>query len=108
MSEVIRFNYLHRDSGNWKKFGSKKFSNTEQLTLEEIDQKIRKNLIDQEYFYPDQVGIKKFRFHRYLDDYSWYELVSVETMGNANPSRKELESIGSFLVKLHRMKSLVV
>lgn len=30
MGEVIRFNYLHRDSGNWKKFGSKIFSNSEQ------------------------------------------------------------------------------
>lgn len=108
MCEVIRFNYLHRDSSNWKKFGSKLFSNPEQLTIEEIDQKIRKNLIDQEYFYPNQVGIKKFKFHRYLDDYSWYEFESVEIMGNANPSRKELKSIGSFLVKLQRMRSLDV
>ena len=36
MSEVIRFNYLYRDSGNYKKFGRKKFSNSEQLTIEEI------------------------------------------------------------------------
>jgi len=61
MSEVIRFNYLYRNSGNWKKFGSKKFSNPEKLTIEEIEQKIRQNLIDQEYFYPDQVGIKKIQ-----------------------------------------------
>lgn len=108
MREVIRFNYLHRDSGNWKKFGSKKFSNPEQLTIEEIAQKIRENLIDQEYFYPDQVGIKKFKFHRYLDDHSWYEFESVEIPENANPSRKELESIGSFLGKLQTMKSLNV
>ena len=108
MSDVIRFNYLHRDSGNWKKFGSKKFSNPDQLTLSELEQKIRENLIDQEYFYPDQVGIKKFKFHRYLDDYSWYEFESVEIMENANPPKKELESIGSFLGKLQTMKSLNV
>ena len=108
MSEVIRFNYLHRDSGNWKKFGSKLFSNPEQLTIEEIAQTIRENLIDQEYFYPDQVGIKKFKFHRYSDDYSWYEFESVEILENANPQRKELESIGSFLEKLRKMKSLDV
>ena len=108
MCEVIRFNYLYRDSGNWKKFGSKKFSNPDQLNLSEIEEKIRENLIDHEYFYPEQVGIKRFKFHRYLDDYSWYEFESVEKMENANPSMKELESIGSFLGKLQTMKSLNV
>ncbi len=83
MNEVIRFNYLHRDSENWKKFGSKLFSNPEQLSLDVIEQAIREHLIDQEYFYPDQVGIKKFKFHRYLDDNSWYEFQSVEIIENS-------------------------
>jgi len=102
MSEVIHFNYLHRDSGNWKKFGNKLFSNPDHLTIEEIEQKIRKNLIDQEYFYPDQVGIKKFKFHRYLDDYSWYEFKSVEILTNIESSAKELKSISHFLVLLEK------
>jgi len=102
MSEVIRFNYLHRDSGNWKKFGSKKFSNPEQLTIEEIDQRIRQNLIDQEYFYPDLVGIKKFRIHRHLDDYSWYEFESVEGLDNPYPPRNELDSISTFILLLEK------
>lgn len=97
MSEVIRFNYMHRDSGNWKKFGSKLFVNPDQLTLEEIEKKIRANLIDQEYFYPDQVGIKKFKFHRYLDDYSWYEFESVEMLDSIDPLQKNLKPISSFL-----------
>jgi hypothetical protein len=99
MSEVIRFNYLHRDLGNWKKFGSKKFSNPDQLTLHEIEQKIRQNLTDQEYFYPEQVEIKKFKFHRYLDDYSWYEFESVEILDTDSPN-KELKSISEFLLLL--------
>lgn len=101
MSEVIRFKYLHRDSGNWKKFGSKRFSNPEQLTLVEIEQKIRQNLIDQEYFYPDQVGIKKFKFHRCLDDYSWYEFESIEILDTDSP-KKELKSISEFLLQLEK------
>lgn len=104
MSEVIQFNYLHRDSGNWKKFGSKLFSNPGQLTLEEIEQKIRTNLIDQEYFYPNQVGIKKFKFHRHLDDYSWYEFESVEIIGSVDPPKKKMKSISSFLLKLKKLK----
>ena len=102
MSEVIRFNFLHRDSGNLKKFGSKKFSNPEQLTLEDIEQKIRQNLIDQAYFYPDQVGIKKFKFHRYLDDYSWYEFESVEILENNEPQKKGLKPISDFLLMLKK------
>jgi hypothetical protein len=102
LSEIIRFNYLHRDSGNWKKFGHKLFSNPEHLTLEEIEQKIRQNLIDQEYFYPEQVGIKKFRFHRYLDDYSWYEFESVEILDNIDHPKKELETISNFILLLEK------
>lgn len=100
MSDLIRFNYLYRDSGNWKKFGSKRFSNLDQLTIEEIEQKIRENLIDQEYFYPNQVGIKKFKFHRFLDDYSWYEFASVEILENSDHIMEEMESINNFLVLL--------
>jgi len=97
MSKVIRFNYLYRDSGNWKKFGSKKFSNPDQLSEDQIEQAIRENLIDQEYFYPEQVGIKKFKFQRYLDDYSWYEFVSIEMFNDIDPPKKKLESINKFL-----------
>ena len=97
MSEVIRFNYLYRDSGNWKKFGNKMFSNPEQLTSEEIILKLHRNRIDQTYFYPDQVGIKKFKFHRNLDDDSWYEFESVETLDNSDLILEEMESINNFL-----------
>lgn len=102
MSEVIRFNYLYRDSGNWKKFGSKLFSNPEQLTIEEVEQQIRQNMIDREYFYPEQVGIKKFKFHRYLDDYSWYEFESVEMVEYIDMPQKELKSISNFLLLLEK------
>lgn len=100
MSEVIRFNYLYRDSGNWKKFGSKKFSNPDKLRVDQLEQAIRQNLIDHEYFYPEQVEIKKFKFHRYLDDYSWYEFETIEMLEDTNPPKKKLESINKFLVRL--------
>lgn len=100
MSEAIRFNYLHRDSGNWKKFGSKKFSNPEQLCVDEIELLIRQNLIDQEYFYPEKVGIKKLKFHRYLDDYSWYEFEAIEAIDLEIDIAERIESIQNFLEKL--------
>ena len=102
MIEVIRFNYLHRDSGNYKKFGSKRFSNPEQLTIEEINELLIQNLIDGSYFYPEQVGIKKFKFHRHIDDTSWYEFESAEILDYIEPHKKELESISSFILKLKK------
>jgi hypothetical protein len=104
MFDIIRINYLYRDSGNWKKFGNKLFSNPDQLTIDEIERKLLENLIDQEYFYPDQVGVKKFKFHRYLDDNSWYEFESVEILKNGNPKRRVLRSIIDFLIQLEKMK----
>ena len=102
MSEVIWFYYMHRDSGNWKKFGRKKFSNPEQLTIEEITQMLEHKLINHAYFYPEQVGIKKFKFHRYTDDYSWYEFEYVEIIESTELPKKELESISSFILKLKK------
>ena len=105
MTEVIRFNYLYRDSGNYKKFGSKRFKNPEQLPIEEIKRIILENLIDQEYFYPDKVGIIRFKFHRYFDDYSWYEFESVKILDKADLPTKELDSISNLILNLHEMKS---
>lgn len=78
MAKGIRFHYLYRDSGNYKKFGHKDFSNPNNLTVEEITLRIRQALIDTEFFYPEKAGIRKFRFHRYCDDYSWYEFEKIE------------------------------
>lgn len=102
MSEIVKFNYLHRDSGNWKKFGCKRFSNPEKLPLQEIETKIRQNLIDGMYFYPEKVGIKKFKFHRFCDDYSWYEFESVEVVENIK-NKEYLSSISKFCSLLERM-----
>ena len=97
MPKSIRFNYLYRDSGNYKKFGRKIFSNPEQLAIEEIYQKLLESLIDQAFFYPEEVGIEKFRFHRYLDDTSWYEFESVEEI-KSHSSHKNLQTIDSFIL----------
>jgi len=102
MSEVILLNYLYRDSGNYKKFGNKRYSNPEQLTIEEITQRLIQNLIDQSYFYPEQVGIKKFKFHRHIDDSSWYEFEYVEIINDIEPPKKELESVNDLILKLKK------
>lgn len=107
MPQAIRFNYLHRDSENWKKFGYKLFSNPEKLSIEVITQKIRQNLIDTEFFYPERVGIKKFRFHQHLNDYSWYEFESAEIVEKSK-LKSQKPSISDFIFKLEKMNDLDV
>lgn len=97
MRKSIRFNYLYRDSGNYKKYGRKTFTNPEQLSIEEITEKLRERLYWQEFFYPEKVGIEKFRFHRYLDDTSWYEFESVEEI-KTHSSHKKLQTINDFIL----------
>ena len=96
MTKNIRFHYLYRDSGNYKKFAHKDFSNPDHLSLTEIKRELEKYLIDGQYFYPEAVGIKKFRFHRYCDDYSWYEMELIELV----ESRKITVTISDFIFKL--------
>jgi hypothetical protein len=96
MATNIRFNYLYRDSGNYKKFGHKDYSNPDNLTLEEAERQLRECLISTEFFYPKQAGITKFRFHRFLDDYSWYEFENLELV----VGRRCRETFGELIKKL--------
>jgi hypothetical protein len=100
MTQNIRLYYLYRDSGNYKKFGFKDFSNPLSKTLIEIEQAIRNNLISEEFFYPEKVGIQKFRFHRFGDDYSWYEFEKVELVD----SGKRKQTIDEFIEFLKENK----
>lgn len=84
---------MYRDSGNYKKFGFKDFSNPFSLSLDEIEQTIRKNLISTEFFYPEKIWIQKFKFHRYCNDFFWYEFEKVEFVD----SKKQKQSINEFL-----------
>ena len=96
MEKIIRFHYLYRDSGNYKQFGHKDFSNPTGLSAEEVKRMLEQYLIDGMYFYPEEIGITKFRFHRYCDDYSWYEMEGVEEA----EGRTRKETIQDFIDRL--------
>ncbi len=109
MNLIIRFNYFYRDSNDNKKFGSKLLSNPFQLPQGIINETITKRLIYGKYFYPEQVSIKKFKFHRYnRHDYSWYEYESIEPFEDKNIDIEDLmetldASINGFLMHLGQM-----
>lgn len=71
----IKFEYLHRDEGNYKIFGELIFSNEKGLKIEEATKILQSKLIDKEYFYPGTVKIPLFPEHSQKNnDFSdWYE-----------------------------------
>jgi len=81
-SHNIKFNYLYRDAGNYKQYGSVILSNPDNLSLEKIEKQIRANLIDGEYFIPSKLNIpfiNEFPYDAELD-HEWYEFVGVEVL----------------------------
>lgn len=76
----IKFNYLYRDGGNYKIYGSQVFSNPKKLPLKEIETKITANLIDGEFFDPKEWNIPALVFAEWDEDidHGWNEFESVE------------------------------
>jgi len=58
----IKFEYLYRDAANYKQFGEVIFSNPSAMELATIDAQIRKQLIDNEWFYPAKWGLKDLHY----------------------------------------------
>jgi hypothetical protein len=47
----VQFNYLYRDGGNYKKYGSVTFANPGNVAVAELAALIQSKLIDQTWFY---------------------------------------------------------
>ena len=76
----IKFNYLYRDSGNYKVFNSVIFKNDQSISLKELDELIKSKLIYDEWFYAEQWKMPEL-FNDYFDfktDPNWHEFESVE------------------------------
>jgi hypothetical protein len=90
----IRFNYLYRDFGNFKLFNSVIFVNPSQISILEIESKIKQKLVDGEYFDPKKWKIPILAFPEYDHDldHQWNEYESVElTMESPTENRTILQ-----------------
>lgn len=76
----ISFNYLYRDYGNYKRYGSVIFSNPGNLPLAEIDTIIRNCIWDYRIFYAHQWKLSPLFFpeHHAELDHPFHEYESVE------------------------------
>lgn len=76
----IKLNYLYRDAGNHKVWGSEILSNPESLSLDVVEEKIRLSLIDGEFFDPKYWKLKRLQFDDWdiEIDHTWNEFESIE------------------------------
>ena len=75
----IKFNYLYRDGGNYKKFHSVIFENDQSISIEELESLIKSKLIYGGWFYADQWKMPEI----FLDTFDF----------KIDPTRHEFESV---------------
>ncbi|NUQ81348.1 MAG: hypothetical protein HUU10_07020 [Bacteroidetes bacterium] len=95
----ILVEYLYRDATNTKQFGSVVFTNPEGLDLQTIRERMRKSLIDGEYFYPDRVGIRLIYAYAWDPeiDHTWYEF---ENVSHTDSAPTDPRTADQFLLEL--------
>jgi hypothetical protein len=75
----IKFNYLYRDSGNFKKFNSVIFANPDGIELLDLHAVIKSKLIGETWFYAEQWNMPEI-FTRIVDcrvDPTWHEFENI-------------------------------
>ncbi len=76
----IKFSYLYRDTGNYKKFDFVIFANHDNIQLLALETIIKSKLIYDTYFYPTEWKLPEF-FTDPIDfriDPTWHEFESIE------------------------------
>jgi len=97
----IKFNYLYRDGGNYKNYGFVILANINSaIEVGQLESRIRKHLIDGEWFYANKVAIPSVRFSKWDDDldHEWHEFESVELTDEPQTDERTIEQ---FLEVLH-------
>lgn len=64
----IKFSYLYRDAGNYKKFSEVIFANPNSLSIQDMEHLIRSKLIDGEWFYAKDWGLPNLYFDDWIED----------------------------------------
>ncbi len=75
----ISFEYLYRDTGNFKKWGEVIFSNKNNLDVNYLERQVRSVLIDKEFFVAKKASVPNLQFQEYIEalDHGWHEFYSV-------------------------------
>lgn len=95
----IEFEYLYRDSGNFKSYGSVVFGNPNNVTIEEIDQSIIELLGDDRTFNASRLAVPEMFFTEfpYNPDLDWglheYSGVSASHLPVNDAQRRDISDL---------------
>lgn len=94
----IKFNYIYRDAGNYKEFGTIIFSNPDQIETKQVESIIKKRLIDSEFFIANEWNIPTLHFEKWIEelDHELHEFESIESSYD-NPNDKLNRTILDFI-----------
>ena len=98
----IKFNYLYRDSANYKKYHSIIFNNDDIVDIEELQSLIKSKLIYEEWFYANEwqlpeILLSTFDFKIYP---TWHEFESVEFTDEASNSILTIDEFADIIKSL--------
>ena len=78
----IKFNYLYRDAGNYKRWGSVVFSNAEETALSSVAAHLRNTFSKENFFVAHQIRVPEVFFYTRgnatSDDHCFHEFDKVE------------------------------
>ena len=98
----IKFNYLYRDAGNYKKWGSVVFSNPDEMTFSSVAAYLRDVFSDENLFVAHQILVPEVFFYTRgnatSDDHCFHEFDKVEETLEP-PNDLHSRTIGEFLAQ---------
>ena len=82
MATTMKFNYLYRDAGNYKKWGEVIFRNSEEMSIEEVSTRLAKGFDSGSLFIAGQIDIPEvflyLEWDLSVDDHCFHEFYSIE------------------------------
>jgi hypothetical protein len=95
----VSFEYLYRDSANYKNWGELIFEAPSEIDLADLDKRIRNVLIDGEYFVAEiaQVPTLYFQDHNSPNDHGWHEFHGVSKSDENSTEKKTIETLIALL-----------
>jgi hypothetical protein len=101
----IKFNYLYRDAGNYKKWAEVVFSNPDRLALEATTKALRDAFLQDGLFIAHQVRLPEAFFSiegdATSDDHCFHEFDAVE-ISLEIPNDRHARSISQFIAEVKR------
>lgn len=81
----IKLHYLYRDGANYKQYHYEVYCNAQGLSLDEIERRLRAQLIDSEWFYNHNWDLKDLHVHSWDNsiDHTWHEFDCIECTDEA-------------------------